>query len=149
MADQKLSQLDAAVNLTGAEIHILQGEANKRAPIALFAKPTTYTAAGDIENLPVTPTPGTDQVIAARITTGDGLLTIDVPETGVAFALVLLASDANGTKEIGVTAGAATVKWANRIAIPLAPKTDETIELSIRCVDGAVRLAAAYSGVPA
>jgi len=110
--------------------------------------PTTYTNAGDIENLPVTPTPGTDQVIAARITTGDGTLTITVPETGVAFAQVLLTSDANGTKEIGITAGAATVTWADRRAVPLNPYTGETIELHIRCVAGAVRLAVAYSGAP-
>jgi hypothetical protein len=112
------------------------------------ASGTTFTNAGDITNLTVTPTPGTDQVIAARITTGDGLLTINVPETGVAFVQVLLTSDANGTKEIGITAGAVTIQWTDRTAVQLNPKTGETIGLGIRCFNGAVILSVEYAGAP-
>jgi hypothetical protein len=111
--------------------------------------PTTYTNAGDIENLPVTPTPGTEQVIAARIVEDEGTLTITVPETGIATALVLLTSDANGTKEIGISAGAVTIQWADRIAVPLNPRTGETLGVGIRCIGGAVFVSVEYAGAPA
>ena len=143
MADTKISALPAATDLTSAVIPIVQGGTNKKADAGLVAQPAAITAAGDITNLAVSPVVGLDKIYTARITTTGGTLTITAPASGAAFAQVRLTSDADGTKEIGVAAhDAHALKWADGIALPLAPKTGETIKLFIECYNGAIELSA-------
>ncbi|NCC28262.1 MAG: hypothetical protein EOM22_08980 [Gammaproteobacteria bacterium] len=109
-------------------------------------QPATLTALGDSTDITVAPVDTLDRIYTANLT-GAGTLTITAAAAGkYAACLLRLTSSADGTNVLAPPAG---VRWADGVAVALAPKTGQTIALFVQSVGGTIVLSAAVDQVPA
>lgn len=145
MAGKKISELPLADSLVGAFMPIIQGGTNKKANHELFASESILIPLGDSTNIAVELTDKLDAIYTANLT-GNGALTITGNDAGkYTAALLRISSSANGTNVLSPPAG---VRWADGIAVSLAPTTGQTISLFIQSIDGVIVLATSSDRVP-
>jgi len=114
--------------------------------LAESAVQETITDLGDVEDIALPLVEGTATRVFARLDTDGGTLSFMTTEAGdYAETTLLLTSDADGTKEIGVEG---TPSWFSE-EIALAPETGQTIILMAVWDGSSVHLTAQVSEVPA